>query len=111
MEELWSQEFLIGWVGLFVLPKLAVLPFFRWLRQAERDTARQDAIDAVYLAALAPGDAGGGSDDAGDDEGGLRVTTRFGRRRPRPQPPAAPLRTGRGRRPRADRGPRVRSSS
>jgi len=56
---LW-EEILWGWIILTILPKLLVIPVWRWMRQALRDTERQDAIDAAWLAGLGGGSGGGG---------------------------------------------------
>lgn len=58
---LW-EEILWGWIILTILPKLLVIPVWRWMRQALRDTERQDAIDAAWLAGLGGGSGGGGVD-------------------------------------------------
>lgn len=72
---LW-EEILYVWILLTILPKLVIIPIFRWLMRAIEDTKRQDAIDAQWLASL----EGGGSDD---DRGQRR------RRRP-PRVPHGP---------------------
>ena len=72
---LWEEIFWI-WIVLTILPKLVIIPIFRWLLRAIEDTKRQDEIDALWLASLADG----GRDD---DRGARR------RRRP-PRVPRGP---------------------
>ncbi len=60
---LW-QEILYGWILLTVVPKLLVIPVWRWMYGAMKATDEQDAIDAAWLASLESGGAGsGGSGD------------------------------------------------
>ncbi|MGA0122145.1 MAG: hypothetical protein ACO3KD_03960 [Gaiellales bacterium] len=58
---LW-QEILWGWIILTIAPKLIVIPVWRWMWGAVKDTERQDAIDAAWLAGLGGGGSGGGTD-------------------------------------------------
>jgi len=50
MEMTYWEEILWGWVILTIAPKLLVIPVWRWMLQALRDTERQDEIDAAWLA-------------------------------------------------------------
>lgn len=59
---LW-EEILWGWVILTILPKLLVVPVWHWMVKALRDTERQDAIDAAWLASLGGAGGGGGGVD------------------------------------------------
>jgi hypothetical protein len=78
---LW-EEILYIWILLTIMPKLVIIPIFRWLLRAIQDTKHQDEIDAIWLASL---ESGGSDDDRG---------TR--RRRSRPRGPRGP-RAGGGR--------------
>ncbi len=55
---LW-EEILWGWIIITILPKLGVIPVWRWMLQAARDTERQDELDAAWLASLRGGGSGG----------------------------------------------------
>lgn len=70
---LW-QEILYGWILLTIAPKLFVIPVWRWMYSAMKDTERQDAIDAAWLESLGTSGPGGGSGDRADRS-----------RRPRPR--------------------------
>jgi hypothetical protein len=56
---LW-EEILWAWIVMTILPKLVIIPVWRFMWQALGDTKRQDAIDAAWLAGL--GNGGGGTD-------------------------------------------------
>jgi hypothetical protein len=43
------MHILIGWVLLFILPKLAVVPVYRWLWRAMKESDALDARDAAWL--------------------------------------------------------------
>ena len=58
---LW-QEVLWAWVVLTIAPKLIIFPIIHFMREALRDTNRQDEIDAAWLASLEDSDSGGGND-------------------------------------------------
>lgn len=56
---LW-EEILWGWIVMTIAPKLLIIPIWRWMWQAMKDSERQDEIDREWLAGL--GGGGGGSD-------------------------------------------------
>ncbi|MCX6411892.1 MAG: hypothetical protein NTZ81_06030 [Actinobacteria bacterium] len=58
---LW-QELFWAWLVLTIAPKLIVVPVIHLMRQALKDTKRQDEIDAAWLASLKDSDNGGGND-------------------------------------------------
>ena len=58
---LW-QEVLWAWVVLTIAPKLIIFPIIHFMREALRDTNRQDEIDAAWIASLEDSDNGGGND-------------------------------------------------
>jgi hypothetical protein len=45
---MWTH-ILVGWVLLLILPKLAVLPVYRWLWHAMKASDALDAADAAWL--------------------------------------------------------------
>ncbi len=57
---LW-QELFWGWLVITIAPKLLVIPVWRWMHQAIKDTERQDQIDAAWLASLQQPNSGPGS--------------------------------------------------
>ena len=57
---LW-QEIIWGWVVMTIAPKLIVIPIWRWMWQAMKDSERQDEIDREWLQGL-NGGGGGGND-------------------------------------------------
>jgi hypothetical protein len=69
-------EIVVGWIVIFTLPKLALIPVFRALWRAMKASERQDELDAAWLA-----------DQRGDGGPPLR----FRPRRPR-RPPELPAR-------------------
>jgi hypothetical protein len=44
------EAFIIGWVLLFFAPKFAVIPVFRWMWRAMKDSEARDVVDAAWLA-------------------------------------------------------------
>lgn len=89
-------EFTITWILLFTLPKLFVIPVVKWMLDAVRETTKQEAIDAEWLAEYeaARGGTGGG-------DGGAPIHKRFVPSGPRPT--GGPDRTGRTGAPRTRR--------
>jgi hypothetical protein len=75
---LW-EEILWAWIVMTILPKLVIIPVWRFMWQALGDTKRQDAIDAAWLAGL--GNGGGGGTDRHPRE--RRPWTRGPKRGPR----------------------------
>jgi hypothetical protein len=59
---LW-QEVLWAWLVLTIAPKLIIFPIIHFMREALKDTNRQDEIDAAWLASLEDSDSGGGGND------------------------------------------------
>lgn len=79
----WWQEFVVGWILMFTVPKLVIVPIFAGMWRAMKKTDEQDVIDAIWLAeyeAQRDGDGGGG--------GGNDTVPAYRRRRPtRPRNP------------------------
>ena len=57
---LW-EEILWGWIVFTIAPKLLIIPVWKWMWQAMRDSERQDEIDRLWLEGL-QGGGGGGND-------------------------------------------------
>ena len=55
---LW-EEILWGWIVFTIAPKLLIIPVWKWMWQAMRDSERQDEIDRLWLEGLQGGDGGG----------------------------------------------------
>jgi hypothetical protein len=45
---LW-EEILVGWIGMFLLPKLVVVPVWRAMWRSMRATERLDELDRAWL--------------------------------------------------------------
>jgi hypothetical protein len=75
------EELVIGWILMFVVPKLVIVPIFGGMWRAMKKTDEQDAIDAVWLAEYKAqrGKGGGGGNDP--------VPAFRKRRSPRPRNP------------------------
>lgn len=75
------QEFVVGWILMFVVPKLVIVPIFGGMWRAMRNTDEQDRIDEVWLAEYEAqrGSGGGGGNDP--------VPAYRRRRPPRPRKP------------------------
>jgi len=58
---LWQEIFWV-WVVVTIAPKLVVVPVIHLMREAVKDTKRQDEIDAAWLASLEDSGSGGGND-------------------------------------------------
>ena len=58
---LW-QEIFWAWLVLTIAPKLVVFPIIHLMREAIKDTNRQDEIDAAWLAGRQDSGRGGGND-------------------------------------------------
>jgi hypothetical protein len=61
----WWRELLVGWVLIFILPKLVIVPIFGGMWRAMKKTDEQDRIDAIWLAEYEAqrGNGGGGGND------------------------------------------------
>ena len=55
---LW-EEILWGWIIMTIAPKLIVIPIWRWMWQAMKDSERQDEIDREWLEGFNSGNGGG----------------------------------------------------
>ena len=83
----WWEELVVGWILMFVVPKLVIVPIFGGMWKAMKKTDEQDAIDAVWLAEYEAQRRGGG--------GGNDPVPSFRRRRPqRPRTPGGGRRAG-----------------
>lgn len=80
---LW-KEILFGWILLTIVPKLLVIPVYRWLWQAMKASDRQDLLDAAWLASI--------DGEGGQPVGGRGHAGRARPRRPRPAGPHGPAR-------------------
>jgi hypothetical protein len=59
----WWRELLIGWVFMFVVPKLIIVPVFGGMWRAMKNTDAQDRLDEVWLAEYEAQHRGGGGGD------------------------------------------------
>ncbi len=84
----WWEELVVGWILMFTVPKLVIVPIFHEMWKAMKKTDEQDEIDAVWLAEYEAQRKGGGG-------GGNDPVPAFHRRRPpRPRTPDGGRRTG-----------------
>lgn len=87
------EYWLIEWVMVFTVPKLAIIPTVKWLLDAIRATERQDEIDREWLAELDEQQRRRESGSGGSWGGGRRRHVRDDRR---PRAPRRPRRPGGG---------------
>ena len=59
----WWREFVFGWILIFALPKLVIVPIFGGMWRAMKKTDEQDLIDAVWLAEYEAQRRNGGGGD------------------------------------------------
>jgi hypothetical protein len=75
----WWREFVVGWVLIFLVPKLIIVPVFAGMWRAMKNTDEQDRLDAIWLAEYEAQRGNGGGGDA--------VPAYRRRRPPRPRNP------------------------